>query len=102
MPLVRYGEGTFREIAVARATFEPDSVASSDVSERQHRAAYADHVFNEAPKILADHDGELAKLHMRELLRRSFDGTLPADEANPYGWAIRCLTEVGVIEPARD
>jgi hypothetical protein len=37
---------------------------------------------------------------MRELLRQSFEGTLPVDEANAYGWGFRRLTEVGVIEPA--
>jgi hypothetical protein len=37
---------------------------------------------------------------MRELLRQSFEGTLPVDEANAYGGGFRRLTEVGVIEPA--
>jgi hypothetical protein len=95
-----YGEDTFREIAAATAAFEPAEVAPADQSERQRKSAYIDHVVCEAPRILAGHGGELPKPRMRELLRQSFEGTLPVDEANAYGWGFRRLTEAGVIEPA--
>jgi hypothetical protein len=95
-----YGEDIFREIAVATAGFEPSEVASSDVTERQRKAAYIAHVIQEAPRLLADHGGQLPKAQMRELLRECFSGTLPIDEANSYGWGFRRLTETDVIEPA--
>ena len=95
-----YGEDTLREIAVATAAFEPAAVAPADKSEQQRKSAYIDHVVREAPRVLASHDGELAKPRMRELLRKSFAAALPVDEANAYGWGFRRLTEAGVIEPA--
>jgi hypothetical protein len=95
-----YGEDTFREIAAATVAFEPAALAPADQSERQRKSAYIDHVVREAPNLLAGHGGELPKPRMRELLRKSFEGALPVDEANAYGWGFRRLTEVGVIEPA--
>jgi hypothetical protein len=82
------------------AAFEPVEVAPADQRERQRKSAYIDHVVREAPKILAGHGDELPKPRMRELLRQSFEGTLPVDEANAYGWGFRRLTEVGASEPA--
>jgi hypothetical protein len=86
--------------AAATAAFEPAKVAPADQSERQRKSAYIDHVVGEAPRILDAHGGDLPKPRMRELLRQSFEGTLPVDEPNAYGWGFRRLTEGGVIEPA--
>jgi hypothetical protein len=94
-----FGEDVFRDIAKATATFEPTSVAPGD-AERRRKSAYIEHVIHEAPQILAAHDGQLAKHRMRELLRASFGGPLPIDEANAYGWGFRRLTEAGIIEAA--
>ena len=94
-----YGEDVFREIATATAGFEPTLVAASD-QERRRKTAYIQHVVDQAPQLLAAHDGVLAKQRMRECLRGSFAGRLPIDEANAYGWGFRHLTEAGVIEPA--
>ena len=94
-----FGEDVFRQIAKATAAFERTIVAPSD-EERRRKTAYIAHVVHEAPHILAAHDGQLEKQRMRDFLRSSFEGPLPIDEANAYGWGFRRLTEAGVIEPA--
>ena len=94
-----YGEDVFREIATGTATFEP-TIAWATEEERRRKTAYIRHVIDLAPRILAAHEGLLAKGQMREQLRNSFEGQLPIDEANAYGWGFRRLTEAGVIEPA--
>ena len=94
-----YGEDVFRDIAIGTATFEP-TIAWATKEERQRKTAYVRHVIDLAPRLLAAHDGLLAKGQMREQLRNSFAGRLPIDEANAYGWGFRRLTEAGVIEPA--
>lgn len=72
--------------AVAMATFDPGDAAPPDQTERQRKSGYIDHVIRQAPRILAAYGGTLPKPRMRELLRKTFEGTLPVDEANAYGW----------------
>ena len=72
----------------------------SPEAERERKRQYIRHVVEEAPRTLAERGGRIAKAHMREELRRRYQGLLPVDEANAYGWGFRRLTEAGIIEPA--
>jgi hypothetical protein len=108
-----FGEDIFREIALAAAKFDPEQVRPAGVmapvaegdqpspeAERERKRQYIRHVVDEAPRILAEWEGRIAKADMRAELRRRYQGSLPVDEANAYGWGFRRLTEAGIIEPA--
>jgi hypothetical protein len=107
-----YGEDTFRQIAKAAASFDPEEVlptraatnlmADHEVApevERDRKQQYIRHIVQEAPHILQERGGRVEKAAMREELRRRYHGELPVDEGNAYGWGFRKLTEKGVIEP---
>lgn len=108
-----FGEDVFREISLAAAEFDPERVRPAGPvpatvggdqvapqTEQERKRQYIRHVVDEAPRILADRGGCMAKAQMREELRRRYGGPLPVDEANAYGWGFRRLTEAGIIEPA--
>jgi hypothetical protein len=107
-----FGEDIFREIALATAEFDPEQVRSARAAtaavgsrppqgtEREQKRQYIRHVVEEAPRILAERGGCIAKAAMRAELRRRYRGVLPVDEANAYGWGFRRLTETEIIEPA--
>jgi hypothetical protein len=108
-----FGEDIFRVIALAAAAFDPEQVRPASMTtatverdqampeaERERKRQYIRHVIQEAPRILADRGGLIAKAEMRTELRRRYRHSLPVDEANAYGWGFRRLTEAGIIEPA--
>jgi hypothetical protein len=44
----------------------------------------------------------MEKADMRAELRRRYQGQIPVDEANAYGWGFRRLTDAGILEPASE
>ncbi|GAB5468143.1 MAG: hypothetical protein Kilf2KO_11730 [Rhodospirillales bacterium] len=99
-----YGEDTFYEVAAAATRYRgcvPDPIAEDDgQDEGKRKRRYIEYVATQTPKLLETHGGRMAKAELRGLLRTAYGGSLPADEANAYGWAFRRLMEQGVLEPS--